>query len=300
MKFGDATPSQVRAMSTELPPDPPGNVRVLSGCASPAPKVYVGCSVWSEKAWRDVIYAPSLAAHQMLRHYARQFNAVEVNSTHYAVPGDAVFDQWRNAVPDEFRFCPKFPKQISHDAQLLGVGHITEHFLAQIARLGPKLGTPFLQLGHDFAVGKGASLVDYLRDLPLPVSVELRHPSWFAPRVLERLCERLHPLGHHLVICDTVGRRDAVHMALSNPAALVRFKGSDAQATDAARIHAWAARVQRWLQQGLQELYVFTHSADVPAMPVLARDWVQAMNPMLSPPLHVPEVAAPATQQALF
>ncbi len=300
MKFGDASPLQVRAMRTALQPDPDVNALVLRGVSSHAPNVYVGCPVWSEKTWRDILYAPSLATEQMLGRYAQQFNTVEVNSTHYAVPSDAVFDNWRNAVPDNFRFCPKFPKQISHDAALLGVSHITAHFLKQIHRLGPTLGRPFLQMGQEFGPAQGASLIDYVRDLPLPIAVEVRHPSWFEPRYLQRLCERLHPMGHSLIITDTAGRRDAVHMALSSPTAMIRFRGYDIDPTDSDRIKAWAQRVQEWLEQGLQTLYVFAHSEVVPTMPGLGRQWVQALNPLLSEPMHMPEVHVLTKQQGLF
>lgn len=300
MKFGAVPDAVVRAMDTRLPPDHPSVMRVLVGPSSTRPEIFLGCPTWSEKAWRGVLYAERLQADQMLRAYAEQFNAIELNSTHYAVPNDEVIARWVDAVPSTFLFCPKFPKQISHDAGLVGASRPLDHFLTQIQKFGGNLGIPFLQMGPDFTKYRGTSLLDFLRDLPMQVAVELREESWFAAPVWAKLCDKLADLGHALVISDTAGRRDALHMALSTRTAFIRFQGYDQHPIDEARVQEWLPRLASWTEAGLEKLYIFAHSEIPPQMPELARHWAQGLNAALRADVHVPQLYAKQTQQSLF
>src|SRR3954451_17361145 len=49
-----------------------------------------------------------------LHYYASLFNSVEVNSIFYKLPRSSTIVNWRESVPDDFRFTFKVSKTITH------------------------------------------------------------------------------------------------------------------------------------------------------------------------------------------
>lgn len=62
-----------------------------------------------------------------------------------------------------------------------------------------------------------------------------------------------------LVITDTPGRRDAVHMHLSNATAFIRFDCRGDHELDLFRIDEWKKQLKSWYLQGLEKCYFFLH-----------------------------------------
>jgi uncharacterized protein YecE (DUF72 family) len=126
---------------------------------------------------------------------------------------------------------------------------------------GERLGLCFLQLPPNFGPAGVTELRQYLLGVPpeLPLAVELRHPGWYRDPLARETFAFLSSRGIGTVITDTLGRRDAVHMRLTTPQAFVRFVGNDLHRSDYTRIEEWAARLEQWVGQGLEELYFFVH-----------------------------------------
>jgi uncharacterized protein YecE (DUF72 family) len=105
--------------------------------------------------------------------YGKQFNTIELNSTHYHIPGPDTIDRWRQAVPADFRFCPKFPQLISHEAQLRSTQSLTATFCEAIAGLEEKLGDSFLQLPPGFGPNQLPDLEAFVQFVPetVPLAV---------------------------------------------------------------------------------------------------------------------------------
>ena len=72
------------------------------------------------------------------------------------------------------------------------------------------------------------------------------------------------------VITDVAGRRDVCHARLTNREVVVRFVGNALHPTDYSRIDAWVERLDSWFQNGLQNVYFFTHEPDNILAPELA------------------------------
>jgi uncharacterized protein YecE (DUF72 family) len=51
--------------------------------------IYLGTSGFSYQDWVGNFYPPGMPKRDWLTYYAREFNACEVNSTFYALPGPA-------------------------------------------------------------------------------------------------------------------------------------------------------------------------------------------------------------------
>ena len=111
---------------------------------------YLGCPGWGIKSWVGRLFPTSTRPTEFLERYAQVFNSVEGNTTFYALPARETVERWRDQVPDDFRFCFKFPREVSHDKLLIDCAGEVETFLERIAPLGAKLGALMLQLPPRF------------------------------------------------------------------------------------------------------------------------------------------------------
>ncbi len=273
--------------------------------AAPLPKmeVYVGPPIWANKEWVGKIYPTNAKDKDFLYHYTRQFNTIELNVTHYQIPSDDTIDRWRDTAPDGFKYCPKWPQIISHDAELVNVMLPSDEFVRAVMGLEDKLGTTFLQLGPSFDTSKFENLERFLRALPkdFPIAVEFRHPSWFTDDYAwQRTLELFHVLGVGTVMSDVSGRRDVLHMALTTPRLTLRFVGNELHPTDYSRTDAWLQRIKAWMEQGLQRAYIFIHTEDNIYSPELAKYWIEGFNAKMGLSLQPPEIRAQVIQGELF
>src|SRR5262245_55999561 len=139
------------------------------------------------KSWIGRLFPPGTKHGDFLARYAEVFNTVEGNTTFYALPTPETVARWREQVPDTFRFCFKFPREITHDKLLVGAQAEVATFLARVAPLEHKLGTLMLQLPPRFGPGQLATLAQFLAALPAEFhyAVELRHDLFFAAGIEE-------------------------------------------------------------------------------------------------------------------
>ncbi len=143
--------------------------------------LYVGCPIWSFKGWVGNFYPEKTKAPDYLHEYARRLNAIEGNTTFYAVPADKTIEQWGAATPDSFRFCFKIPKAISHSGILADRVDAAREFINAMGRLGERLGPMFLQLPPSYSPQMMDDLRLFLEAWPRAVrlGVEVRHPNWY-------------------------------------------------------------------------------------------------------------------------
>jgi uncharacterized protein YecE (DUF72 family) len=129
-----------------------------------------------------------------LERYAARLDAVEINSSFYRPHRPSTYARWRDAVPPDFRFSVKLPREITHDRRLVDTDAPLERFLAEICHLGDKLGALLVQLPPSLPFDDRVALpfFDRLRDrASAPILCEPRHRSWFADGALRALRERL-------------------------------------------------------------------------------------------------------------
>lgn len=300
MKFGAVTEQQLASIDLRLPQEPAENAAVLSGTRAAQPKVYVGAARWGDSSWAGKLYPPKTPAAKFREIYPQYFNAIELNATHYTIYPPEVIRQWTAGVKDNsFKFCPKFPQQISHYSNFVNTEATTDAFLSGIAALEEHLGPCFLQLSESFSPVQKESLFAYLRSLPRDISVfvELRHPAWFSSEKEKiNLFAQLQQMQTGVVITDAPGRRDVAHMRLTVPRLFLRFVCNALHPTSFQRTGEWIKRLQFWLDKGLEEAYIFLHPGDDGAVPELAAYWVEELNRHCGLQLKAP---APV-QQLLF
>ncbi len=285
-----------------LPKDLPATKILLNSKSSGEKfQLFVGCPVWGEKEWLGTIYPKDAKDRDLLFHYSRQFNCIELNTTYYRIPSPITVASWKNATPPHFCFCPKIPKEISHTRQLSNVHDLTYAFCEVMQPLENKLGTFFLQLPPWFEPENANALKKFIGDFPadMKLAVEFRNEKWFTEK--ELLSEIFSFLEEHetgTVITDTAGRRDVLHMRLTTTTAFIRFTANDLHPTDFPRIDAWAEQLKIWKEDGLETIYFFIHSPTHGKMPHLVNHAVKKFNAVLGTKL--PSCKFIEEEQTLF
>src|SRR5919108_81958 len=83
-----------------------------------AGRIVIGTSSWADPGFVEDWYPRDLPARDRLSWYAEHFDAVEVNSTFYAIPQVSTVERWVEQTPDGFTFDVKLHKLLSrHSAQ---------------------------------------------------------------------------------------------------------------------------------------------------------------------------------------
>ena len=148
--------------------------------------------------WAGVFYPRGVKPADFLSFYARHFDAVELDTTFHATPTLERVERWAAATPDEFRFCAKTPKEVTHaEGRLSAPGKIDAmlRFVEVMREFGRKLGVVLIQFPPSFDAGSSKDLDAFLAELPEGVrfAVEFRHPSWDADATVALL--RKHQSG---------------------------------------------------------------------------------------------------------
>ena len=273
MKFGKL--SNIESVNFKLPGTSEFTRETIEATDYSGPlQFYIGATGWGMKEWLGSVYPVDAKAKDFLYHYSRQFNTIELNTTHYRIPTVETVRKWKNTVPNDFKFCPKIPQSISHSKNLgIGSGQITT-FCNVIAGLEENLGCCFLQLPPYFDITRQSLLEHFLQKFPkeIPIAIELRHESWFqhseASNSFPALIKKEQ---QHTLITDVAGRRDVLHMQLTSNQAMIRFVGNGLHPTDYQRIEAWVNRFIEWQTLGLRTIYFFPHEPDNILAPEMAR-----------------------------
>jgi uncharacterized protein YecE (DUF72 family) len=217
--------------------------------------IRIGTSGWHYKHWVGTFYPAACKAPEMLAHYLRHFDTVELNNSFYRLPTENAFDCWRDATPPDFRFAVKGSRFITHNKKLKDPENALENLLPRAARLREKLGVVLWQLPPKWK--KNAErLEEFLAALPREhrYAFEFREPSWLADDVM-RILRRYNAAfciyelaGFHTEFEITA---DFTYVRLHGPAA-GKYQGSY---TDA-QLARWAERIAAW-SRTLAAIYIY-------------------------------------------
>lgn len=263
-----------------LPPDHKGVAKVLGGQKAVAPQIHAGGVLWASDSFPGFIYPAKARPADFVKYYTRQFNTIELNATHYRIPPEKTLQRWQETAPPDFKFCPKVHQSVSHAGNLLTMADFQLRCNELFGMFGNQLGPVFMQLPPGFSPQRLEELLAFLDRCALPgMAVELRHPAWFwQGEPLNTLCNFLYKKNLGLVLTDTPGRRDVLHMRLTNKTALIRFNAHNQFDGDLARIGSWIEKIAAWLDQGLEQLYFFVHTPGQLFMPHLVLYFIRQLE----------------------
>ena len=280
MEFGKI--SNIENVPWALPEDVATSLQFLKTLNSTAAtKYYIGTPAWGHKEWVGKIYPPKTKAADFLFHYSRNFNTIELNTTHYRIPTADQAMKWREQVPSEFRFCPKLNQDISHSETGMLNKLLLKEWFSFLEKMGGHLGPCFAQFPPHFDYSRKAVLFHFLQQWPeeFELALEFRHPSWFDNgKILPDLEKYLQGRRIGLVITDVAGRRDVLHTSLSSSFTMLRFIGNDLHASDFTRAQDWSQRLHQWSAHGLQRVFYFVHEPDDIKAPEMAQFVIRSLN----------------------
>ena len=150
--------------------------------------IRIGTSGWSYDHWTGVLYPPGTPTSARLARYVEEFDTVELNASHYRWPRDASFASWRRRLPAGFRMSVKAPRGLTHAKKLYAPEVWVERIAASWHELYDRRAVLLVQLPPSLE-RDDARLDWFLGRLPwwVPVTVELRHPSWHDEEVFQLL-----------------------------------------------------------------------------------------------------------------
>ena len=142
--------------------------------------LHVGTSGYSYKEWKGNFYPEDLPPKEMLAYYSRHLPAVEINNTFYRLPQASMIENWREQVPESFRFSIKATQRITHIKRLKNCSEETRYLLDTASLLGDRLGVVLFQLPPNSKKDL-ERLCEFLDCLPEKIrcAFEFRHESWF-------------------------------------------------------------------------------------------------------------------------
>lgn len=287
MKFGKVEDPSI--IDFTLPPTNPETFTLLKKYKKNEDfSVYVGCAKWNRTDLKG--FYPK-GTKDELTYYATQFNSIELNATYYNTPSKEQVRIWKDKTDTDFKFFPKITQSISHYSRLLNTREKVLDYTDSIAFFEEQLGSVFLQLHENFKPKDFERLVNFVQDFPkaFPLAVEVRNEEWFSDKaVFESYCSMLEMNNCTNIIVDTAGRRDMLHMRLTNDSAFIRYVGAN-HPSDYDRLDDWINHLVSWRESGLNKLYFFIHQNVELASPLLATYFIKKINKTFDLDIRYPD-----------
>lgn len=281
MKFGKVSLDALNDIDFTIPDFHIQSFQHLNSTPSKKCTIRLGATGWSTKEWKGVIYPEQAKPNEFLHHYAKSYDTIELNSTHYRIPKKQTVQSWKDDVGSSFKFCPKVLQTISHSKAL---GLDTERiklFCDAIALFEDNLGTSFMQLPPHWAGDQLPILQAFLDQWPseLPLAIEVRNASFFEnDDIYNQYFDLLEEYDVDAVITDVAGARFLMHMRLTTPSIFVRFVGNDLHHTDYERIDEWSEILCFLSKLGLESAYFFPHEPDNINPPQITEYMIHKIN----------------------
>ena len=152
-------------------------------------RFHIGTQGWNYDLWSGRFYPPGTKSGDRLELYSRVFDTVEIDSTFYGMPPAGRFRSWYERTPAGFHFTAKLPREITHDARLVGIDDVLIEFCNRASELQEKLGPLLIQLPPDMTVRERPAVDAFVRSLPreLDFAIEFRDAGWFDAQTYDLL-----------------------------------------------------------------------------------------------------------------
>lgn len=265
-------------------------------------QIHIGLAQWHHPKW----YHQASANQDSLRQYSNSFSTVEGNTSFYAIPSREKIQLWNDISHNQFQFCFKFHRDISHKQSLTHCSRQVVEFLNRISLLNTKLGVIWLQLNQNFSAQSLDVLEKFLSHLPMGFryGVEVRHLSFFNKDDNEkRFNQILQNNGVNRVMFDTrslfshteftdsatlealsAKPRVPTHVVATGENPFVRFIVPMDYAVAEKEMMQWVVKAEQWIKEG-RIPYFFFHTPDNEKAPQVAELFNQKLL------IRMPELA---------
>jgi uncharacterized protein YecE (DUF72 family) len=244
---------------------------------------YIGTSGWSYKHWAGLFYPSGTKPAKYLEYYITRFNCVELNSCFYHLPRKTTIVGWLNRTPDDFKFCPKLSRFITHQKRLNEVESPLHRFFELFKEMKHRLGPVLIQLPPGLKFNRSL-IKDFLHILTenygeYKFAIEVRHKSWITDEFFNLLEQ------HHIafVIADS-GQRFPDQEVVTTDLVYLRFHGPDklyASDYPENQLYVYAKKISEWLNSS-KEIWVFFNN-DFHGYAVKNAEMLRSMTFSLNP-----------------
>ncbi|MFW6302122.1 MAG: DUF72 domain-containing protein [Bacteroidales bacterium] len=188
--------------------------------------IYIGCSGYHYKEWKDSFYPADLKKKDWLSYYAKQFNTVEINNSFYNLPDRDKIKHWLDQTPETFRFSFKANRYLTHMKKLKADNKFRQRmddFFRALKPAEKRIGNILWQLpGNLHKNPERLESFANLLDNPYNNVIEFRHASWFDDEIYDML--RSHSIG----ICMLSSPADLPEKVIATgKSAYLRFHGKE-------------------------------------------------------------------------
>lgn len=211
----------------------------------------VGTSGWSYNHWKGPFYPKGLKSGDYLAYYAKHFDCVELNSSFYHLPKKETVSHWKKTVPEDFMFCPKLSRYITHIKKLNDSGQPLKDFLEVFKSIRKQMGPVLVQLPQvvKFTNPHTEEFFKLLRKYwSLEFAIEARDKSWMTDEALSFIKDKemvwvIADWGNGYPAKEEV-LADTVYLRFHGPKEEYASKYSEGQ------LKSWAKKTEKWLSQG--------------------------------------------------
>jgi uncharacterized protein YecE (DUF72 family) len=203
-----------------------GTRPVVTAGAGARPEIRVGCSGWYYRHWADVFYPKDIRSHHWFRHYAENFNTVELNAPFYRWPSLDSVKRWRREAHRNFVYSVKVNGSITHDKRFVGTKRLVREFCSLGDVLERHMGAFLFQMPPSFRYSPGLlrRLLDQL-DPRWTNVLEFRHRDWWNDAAIETVRAASAATDGGIIVCTTSGPRLPATVMQTAPDVYVRFHG---------------------------------------------------------------------------
>ncbi|HEV7332561.1 MAG TPA: DUF72 domain-containing protein [Flavisolibacter sp.] len=217
-----------------------------------AGSIHIGTSGWSYQGWRGLFYPQGLASTKWLQHYMGYFDSTEINGSFYRLPSVETVKKWTAAVPDNFMFCPKMSRFLTHMKKLREPEEPLERFFTVFSPMKSKMGPVLVQLPSMLKFNYNIA-EHFYRLLKFSYHayefvMEVRHASWLEEDSLTLMTKYdiglvISQSGQVFPYSEMITARN-IYVRFHGPAALYASSYSDEM------LLAYARKFKQWAAEG--------------------------------------------------
>ena len=155
--------------------------------------INIGTSGWSYKHWKGLFYPPEVKETDWLPYYSHSFNIAEINTSFYHLPKHQTVLNWLEKVPENFLFCPKLSRYVTHMKKLKDVEEPMQRFFDVFAPMHAQMGPVLVQLPPQLKwdYERAESFYSLLQKeyKTFEFVIEIRHDSWLQSDSLTQMAK---------------------------------------------------------------------------------------------------------------
>jgi len=214
--------------------------------------IYVGTSGWSYKEWKEFFYPEKMKSTEWLTHYADTFHVTEINASFYHLPLRKTVEGWVQKVPDNFLFCPKMSRYLTHIKRLKDPEEPLERFFHIFEPMKEKMGPVLIQLPPSltFDYDTAEYLYRHLHHQykAYDFAMEVRHPTWMQEESITLMAKYniafvISQSGHGFPYAEHITSRN-IYIRFHGPDELYKSGYSDEM------LRNFSVLFKEWIKQG--------------------------------------------------